>query len=98
MKDSSRSAARITAAARWTGDLAIAGNVEITGSFLGQLQVDGELAVRAGATIEGPVQARALIFEEGAQMRGPLAIGSNDGASSKSKKGAPLWPSWRSSS
>ena len=51
------------------------GNLRVAGHLKGNVDVDGELTIEAGALVEGEMKAAAITVAPGARMRGTMQFG-----------------------
>jgi hypothetical protein len=72
------------------GKISGSGDVRIAGRFKGDVQVDGNFRIDAGARLEGQVRAGVVItVAAGSRMRGHVEFGWEDKLGAVEFKGAP---------
>jgi cytoskeletal protein CcmA (bactofilin family) len=56
------------------------GNLRVAGRLKGNVDIEGDLTIEAGARVEGEMKARRITVAPGARMRGTMEFGWSSGA------------------
>ena len=51
------------------------GNLRVAGRLKGNVDIEGDLTIEAGALVEGEMKARRITVAPGARMRGTMEFG-----------------------
>jgi cytoskeletal protein CcmA (bactofilin family) len=62
------------------GEVTGHGNLRVAGRLKGNVDIEGELRIEAGALVEGEMKARRITVAPGARMRGTMEFGWSPGA------------------